>query len=357
MGGSSRDEVLRKSLVGFANETIAELDRESRWSLSYSEMQINTSNGVSAYKLTVPSGSLGASGFEFDRIARVYYLDENNKMKRLHRLNREDLQRLYTEGSPPTSPITQAPIRYAIEYTPFDASGYTTLGGFFTGTSNQDNEQAKQFFPYTLFLYPTPDNSGPNGGSYPLRIGGYYNTPYIVETTGTTTVTPPNEQILTVPSVQYLYRNLVPSNGQNQKATVSVRNAGDLMNSAADRDTLISSWASMDGGSNTVTMDTNAPAVVTNGQVFFHSTNWMIRYWPKLIQFGMLREIAQYYGNDAEFALWDKRFDQQLDKMRNWDADRARGRELMAAGLLGGNATALNRSDMLTGWGDFGGGW
>ena len=104
-------------------------------------------------------------------------------------------------------------------------------------------------------------------------------------------------------------------------------------------------------------MDINAPAVVTSAQTFFHSTNWMIRFWPKLVQFGILREIAQYYGNNADFALWDKRFSDQMIKLREWDSDRGRGRELMAAGQLGGNATVLSRSDMWTGWGDYGGGW
>lgn len=278
-------------------------------------------------------------------------------MRRLYRINREDAQRLYSEGSFGSAQIKQQPVRYSIEYTPADSPSYTTSGGIYTGTGDQDNERSVQFFPYTLYLYPTPDNAGPNSGSYPLRIGGYFNTPYIVETTSTTTITPPNEQVLSVPSVQYLYRNLVPDNGQNQLATLSVRGAGDLTNAAGDRDTLITSWDSMDGGANTVHMDINAPAVVTSAQTFFHSTNWMIRFWPKLVQFGILREIAQYYGNNADFALWDKRFSDQMIKLREWDSDRGRGRELMAAGQLGGNATVLSRSDMWTGWGDYGGGW
>lgn len=357
VGGSTRDDVLRGSLVSYANQTIEEVDKQSRWSLSYSEFVIETSDGVSNYSLTVPTGALGISGMEFDRISRVYYLDENNRIVRLKRLNREDLQRMYTEGSPGSAPIKGKPTHYAIEYTPFGASGYAAgLGGTFTGTGSQSDADKKLFFPYSIFLYPTPDASGPGGPggatNFALRVGGYYNTPLIVETTGTTTG---SSTTLTVPATAYLSRNLVPTNGSLQNATLSVRGAGPTK-IAGTNDTLITSWSAMPLAT-TVTMSVAATNAVSTAQTFFHSTNWMIRFWPKLIQFGMQREIAQYYENDASFNIWDKRFNEQLMKAIDWDADRARGRELMAAGLLGGNSTALSRSDMWTGWGDFGGGW
>jgi hypothetical protein len=339
VGGSSRDDVLRSSLVGFANETIAEVDRESRWSLSYSELTFVTAAGVSTFLLHVPTGTLGVSGYEIDRVKRMYWLDENLKIQRMFRRNREDLQRMFQEGSTGAATSNGKPLYYAIEYGP-------AIQRLLTGTGSQATQNSPVMFPYTVYLYPTPD------AIYNINVGGFFNTPYIVETTGTTTAA---SATLTVPSIEFLKKNLVPTAGTGQSPTVSIRNAGESQ-SASVKDTHIASWTDMPSPT-TVTMALAAPTAVTTAQAFFHSTNWMIRFWPKLIQFGMYREIAEYYQNDQKVISWNQRFQEQIQLLKEWDADRARSGQLQAAGQFNADGATESRNDSWSSLGYYGGSW
>lgn len=341
VGGTSRDDILRSSLVGFANDTIGEIDRERRWSLSYSEFTAGTSAGDQVYPLTVPSLGNSFGGFDYDRIKRVYYLDANGKIQMLERMEREELQRLYADNTTGIANLPRGkPVKYAIEATNADGAGFDTVGSIKVGAGDVNGNIA--WFPYTMFLYPIPDDQGPTPitGSYPIRVGGYFNTPLIVETTATVSS---SSTAVTVPSTDYLKKNQVPTNGSQQGSTMSIRNAGNTKISGTV-DQHISSWSAFPSATG-VTATFAVPTGVTAQQAFFHSTNWIIRYWPKVILFGMLREVASYYGNDQDFLRWQSRYSEQLEKLSAWEFDRGRGLDQFAVAQVGQRAGSLQRND------------
>jgi hypothetical protein len=97
---------------------------------------------------------------------------------------------------------------------------------------------------------------------------------------------------------------------------------------------------------NTATLSVAAPITANNLQAYFNGTNWMIRHWPKLILFGIIREIGNYYGKADMFNTWDAKFKEQLDKLRQYEWDRARGLEMLAAAVSGQKASPLKVQDL-----------
>jgi hypothetical protein len=332
IGGTNYDEVLRSTLTGFANTTIDEIDREQRWSLSYAEPFFTTVAGTEQYALPYPSpaGPLGMTSQLF--ISKVYYVNNTGHPVLLERLDQYIAQQVYGEGNGlgalASSPPDAKPVKYAI------LPSVSTLGGI-----DQGNPQM------TIFLYPTPDSSGPEtGGNFKIRIAGYWKTPPITETLGnvaaSTTLT------FTTPGAgNYLIANGVTTNGSNYNQFIAIRSGGNVTGLAQNpNDTHISSWTAL--VANTATLSTTAPNTATGLQTYFCGTNWIIQHWPKLLLFGMLREVGNYYGKADMFSVWDAKFKEQMDKLRAYEWDRARGLEMNAAAVTGQKANPLRVQDL-----------
>lgn len=322
MGGTDRDDILRAQLSGYANDTIAEIDREQRWTLSYAEPTFTTTQGTQSYAIPLPTTSSSITSPLF--MARLYYEDTAGRITILDRYAKEELQRAY--GDPVGTQNQGAPTRYAIE----PNANLATTAAF--------GSPALQ-----IILYPTPDGSGPEtapAGAYKIHVGGFYQIPPIIEVTGTSVAT---NATLTVPSTVYLTNLGVPADGTSYGLTLSVKGAGALSLNGVNS-SHVTSWSAFPTGA-TITMSVAAVANQTNAQVFFNSTNWVITHWPKLLLFGMLREVANYYGKTDDYTLWEARFHDQMDKLRQYEFARARGTNSLATAQVGQRASIFRRSE------------
>jgi hypothetical protein len=320
-GGASRDETLRSTLVSFANDAIDEIDRRQRWLLSFAEPTVTTASGTQAYTLPFPAPTAGSGLTSNLYMQRAYWEDANGRINRMLRYSKEELQRLY--GDPTGSnPNTGQPKYFAVEPTTSQS------GGALFGSPQMQ-----------LIVYPCPDGSGPVSGNYVIHVSGYWETPSIIETTGT--ISGPPTTTLTVQSGPFLTTaNAIPSDGTGYGLTVSVRGAG-FAQSPTVNDDHTTQWSLISG--NAVTLSLAAQTAVSSAQVFFNSTNWIIRHFPKVLLFGMLREIANYYGNLQDYPVWEARFQEQVEQMSKYDFDRSRGVDQEAVAVPGQLASSLRR--------------
>jgi hypothetical protein len=331
-GGTSYDDVLRASLVGFANTVIDEIDREQRWSLSYAEPYFTTVQGTEQYALPypLPASALGQTSQLF--IKRVYYVDATGRPVALGRVDQYEAQRLYGEslglGASATAPPQGKPTKYAI------IPSTSTAGGI-----DQGNPQM------TIFLYPTPDASGPEtSGNFKIRVQGYWKTPPIWETLAATA----SNTTLTFTvagSGSYLTSNGVATNGSQWNLFLAVRNGGNPTGiTQFPNDTHISTWTAL--AANTATISTAAPTSTASLTVYFNGTNWIIQHWPRLLVYGIMKEIGNYYNKSEMFAVWEAKFQQQLDALRAYEWDRARGVELLMSAVAGQSGSPFRVNDL-----------
>lgn len=332
VGGANQDDVLRSRLASFANITIDELDREQRWSLSYAEPFFTTSAGVETYAIPypVPAGpSLLTSPLT---ITRVYYTNSTGKPVLLERMDQYEIQRVFGEakglGASATIPPTGPPVKWALLPAP------ATAGGIIQGAP-----------VLSIYLYPAPDISGPEtAGNFKIRVAGYWKTPPILETLAGTGAASVTLTFSTTGSGSYLLAAGAPASGADYSLNVSIRGAGNPTGVLSlGIDTHITSWTAIAAG--TATLSAAAIATTLNSQTYFNSTNWIIAHWPKILAYGMLREIGTYYGKDDMFAIWNARYIEQLEKLRAYEFDRARGIEMIAAAVPGQKGASLRRLD------------
>jgi hypothetical protein len=331
IGGTDRDDTLRSLLVPFANNIIDEIDREQRWSLSYAEPTFTTVAGTQNYAIPYPSPA-GPVGLTSPlTLARLYYTDANGRIVRLERTTREEAQRLFGEANNlpagATSPVRGAPTKFSIEPVVATTAGITL-----------SNPQLG------IYLYPTPDDEGPeSGGNYKIRVGGYWKTPPIFETLGNT-ATSTTLTFTTAGSGSYLSAAGLPTSGADYNLFVSVRGAGNQTGvTALGRDTHICSWSAL--AANSVTLSVAAPSTTTSCQTFFCSTNWMILSWPNLLVYGVMKEIMAYFNKPELTVFYQTLFDRQMDKLRGYEFDRQRGNQQHAAVQTGQTASMFRRQD------------
>jgi len=307
VGGNDRDDTLRSNLVIYASDTMQAVNRRHRWSYDYQEISLATVVGTQTYDV---SGLANITHHPLG-IKSAYWMDANNKPTFLDKYDRDELLRVYNlqVAGPPTQ-NRGAPVRFAI--TPI------------IGTSLPSIE-----------LFPCPDNNGPAGGSYVITFEAYMALPRIIETTGTITT---GTTSLTVPSSIY-----VSLDGQ-QDATlgVSVRGAGPLQTAAINSDLFA---IPSEAGANTYSLDQPARATVTAAQTFFNSRNWLILYYPKVLLYGMLREVATYVGDDGAFQKWDQRFEIELESAHAHDVEMSMLQDIHAVAQPGQRTSALRMLD------------
>jgi hypothetical protein len=297
IGGSSHDEPLRLQLVRYAGNCFKEIERIRRWSLAYGTAQQVTVQGTATY--AIPAGIL--------TITDLYYLDSTGTPHVLEDYAARELRQVYGEGSA----STQGP-----------PVGFSILG---------TNVQ----------LFPVPDGSGPSAGNYTLIFEGYQTLQPVIETTGTVN----NSTSLTVPSTPYLTAKGL---GVSGSTGVSIRGAG-YVQSAAVTDNWITNWSAFPNAT-TVTLTAAAPGNVSVAQTFFNSVNWLITDYPKTVEFAMMREVASYLKSDADYKMWEARYQHELDIMAEFHFDRLRTLETLATATMGQRQNQLRRLDYPLGY-------
>lgn len=307
IGGATRDDVLRSRLVPWFNDVLIELDLMQRWSYEFVTNTQLTTSGVATYPL--PTG--------MTTIKYVYYVTSSSQPRYLRKFDTFELGKVY--GSP-TSPSESpgAPVTYSL-----------------------DNR--------TITIFPNPDLSGnDSGGNFLLYFVGYQVTPPIIETTGTTTAASP---ILTVPSTAYVtgQGNVVDG------AAISVRGAGNLGAGGVASD-LVTTASTIATTATTSTLATSAITAVTAAQTFYNSQPWVIQWWPKLAEFGVLREVASYLQDNAGYQTWEARYQHEIELLRAQEVDRTMNLEIFAAAHVGQYDSELRRSDDTLGYDYRGGG-
>jgi hypothetical protein len=292
IGGNTRDEPLRLLLVKYANNAMKEIERIRRWSLAYGTATQVTTQGNATY--AIPAALL--------TITNIYYLTTTGSPVRLDDYSAMQLRDTYGEGSIPPQGSPR---------------GFSVLGT-------------------NIQIFPVPDFAGPTSGNYSLIIEGYQSLIPIVETTGTTVGT----TSLTVPSTAYLLGKGVPSSGTNG---LSIRGAGNLQ-SAAVTDNAIVNWTAFPDATH-VTMLSTPPTNVSTAQTFFNTVNWLIVDYPKVLEFAMMREVAAYLKSDADYKMWEARYQHELDMMAEFHFDRLTTLEQFGVATLGQRQNELRRLD------------
>jgi hypothetical protein len=264
----NQDENLRAAMSDWGNNVSEEIETLQPWNLSYT---------TDATTVTTPAQQTYAIPTAFREIDKVFWVDTSGRARNILPATPNQARQLFGTGPiPPDS----YPRRYAI-----------------TGTQ--------------LTIWPAPDNNGPTSGNYTITIDGYARVSPMVETTGTTAFASATLSGL-AGNPGYLNDNGVPATGVN---LLSVRGAG-YNKSNTQVDNLLTGWSAI--GASTVTMTSNAQQAVTNAQVFFNSTNWIIQRFPKVVLFGVCREVATYLKDD--YQGWEQRYQHELELMQGWDA-------------------------------------
>lgn len=286
----NQDETLRSLLVPFANDLFQEIERDGREPRLIATTPFVTTPGVSVYAL--PS--------TFLLVDCLYWEDANSYPTYLDKDDKRELMPLYGDQA-----ATQqgAPRKFSLD-----------------GANIQ--------------IYPTPDSAGPTSGNYTINIEGYVLITPITETTATTNGT----TSVTIPSANFLTKAGVATSG----SFVSIRGAG-YPQSATVNDFWQTGWSSLTGTTATVLA---APATnVTTAQCFFNSKNFLIGNWPKLVLFGVLREVAAYLANDGDMNRWNSRYEEELTKFREFQTSYQRSHESTAAAIPAQNDRTSRRRD------------
>lgn len=312
---AATDVKLKQILTGFANDLIAEIDREQRWSLSFNEPSFPTVAGAATYSFPFPASSSNPL-IPHTAFDRAYWIDTpTGRVHPLQRLDKAELQRVFGEGA---NAIPGKPRYFSVD----------AQQGYSVGAPR-----------LTMTLYPTPDGNGPDSGNYTIHVASYFATPPIIEVQGTTSAA---STTLTVPSgtPTFLTDNGEPTSSASMGLTVSIRGAG-RPGVGGSVDTHVTTWTAFPNATQ-ITLGVAAPATATNVQVFFNSTNWMIAHWPKLLIFGMAREVASYYGSMEKYTVWETRYQDQLNRLRAYEFDVARGTDSHAVAYAGGLQSSLS---------------
>ena len=283
------DEELRSNLVNYANSTYREVERANRWRLAFKATTFVTTPGTSSYFL------VNGRWLHFHRI---YWRESTGAIVPLELVEQREARLLYGDG-------------------PNAARGKPRMYSILENSNIQ--------------LYPTPDNGGPDSGNYTLQIEYYSELPQLIETTGTTAAS----TTLTVPSTVYL--TAAGADAANATADkVVVRSAGGLTGIAApyQNDDFLIDWTAFPTPT-TVTLGAQPTVVVTSQQTFFYATNWLIDVWPKVLIFGMLREIATYLKDTTGYTTWEGRYQKELEDLMEWDQQSRHDQEVFASGVAG----------------------
>lgn len=292
--GGGQDARLQANLSRFCNSLFKEMERKRRWSLAYGTGTFTTVAGTAVYN--IPSS--------ITAISHLYYLLPTGAVVELENYDAGELRRIYGEGS---APPRGAPKGVAIEGT-------------------------------TIQLFPVPDDNA--GANYVFIVEGYQTLKLLVETTGTAVAA---NATLTVPSTSFLTSRGVATLGDY----LSVRGAGNL-GAGSVADTFFTNWTALPSGT-TVTMGAVAPTAVTSGQAFFNSWNWLIDGFDLVVLFGVLREVAAY--EKENYAVWERRYQDALMEMQQYDADRKKFLDSMMTAVTGQRMAQLAQLDSRTYWG------
>lgn len=301
-GGTNYDESLRLMLVPWANGLIYELGQMQRWAYDYITFTLTTVQGQAKYSFS----SLTPSGVDITAIKRLFYIDSAGYPREIERRERFEATRLLGDTS-----LTRA------NAVPQGAPREFSIN---------DGQEIE--------IFPPPDAAGFDaGGNYAIQVQAYHTLPRIVETQATTIA---SNATITVPSTTYL----TTIAGVTLNTLGSIRSAGYLKLSTINDHLLIGITQFTDATH--MLISPSPQASLTNAQTFFNSQPWIITYFPKLVEFGVCREVTTYLKDQQSYQLYEQRYQNELNLLRAYEFDRMRGVD-MGAAVTAGQATAVDR--------------
>jgi hypothetical protein len=314
LGGATGDENLRLQLVDWANDGMNEIQKIRRWTLAFGTATTVTTPGTSTY--AIPNG--------IAPLDNLYYVDASGYPQVIENYTRIQASLRIGEGASVPNGIPR--------YFAYVASGGLVVNQSINATMS-------------IQLFPAPDNAGPSSGNYTLVFEGYQllTAIPIVETTGSITS---GASTLTVPSTSYLVGKGVPSNN----GFVSVRGAGFAQSATINDDFVTNVGAAIVVPGTSVTLSTLAGATVTTAQTFFNTVNWLIREYPKVLEFAVMREVATRLGSKDDYQKWEARYQHELELLEDAEIDRAKLQETWLTWTPGQRVPQLRRLDTLLGW-------
>jgi hypothetical protein len=303
----NQDEQLRIQLAVFANEVFREVERMRRWRLGWKTAQITTGQGTALYDLPT----------DCQAVKRIWWKKASGGIQILRLADESEIRLVKGEG---TVPPQGSPQLWA-----WAPANWITNSGQLLGTGARGRFQ----------IWPAPDGQGPDSGQYTLQIDYYAELGPIVECVCSTTA---GGSSLTLPSNvgNYLQSmGLSSPNPANAGSEVTVRGAGSPTGvTAIGNDDFTGAWGTISASSVTLPLALT-PTLVTSAQTFFNSTSWLIRSFPKVVLFAMLREVASYLYADQKYQIWEQRYQKELELLQAWDDDAEHGVEVLA-GAVGG---------------------
>jgi hypothetical protein len=299
----NQDDQLRIQITPFANELLRELERARRWRLSWRTAQQVTSSPTNIY--TFP--------LDVSTIKRIWWRRSSGSIQVLRRSDEAEIRLI--KGEPPSGGGTPPPLgepRFWAQMPPLVQSGTLT--------------PSMQFA-----IWPAPDNAGPDSGNYTLQIDYYSELLPIVETVASTTAA---LGILTLVAAQAAYVNASGAISLVGGGLLTVRGAGNATGiTVIGNDDFTTGWTGAIGTS--TALSTPAPNTAAGVPTYFNSVNWLIRSFPKVIVFGMLREVASYLSALQDYQRWEARYQKELEQLIEWDDDTESGVEVMGVATQG----------------------
>jgi len=302
---TNQDENLRIQLVPFANEVLRELERSRRWRLNWKTAQQVTSQGSAVYQMPV----------DYSTVKRIWYTTATGGIKTL-RLADENEIRLVKGDSSSSIPPQGAPLLWA-QQPPVPGGA----GGLVAAPIQQFN------------IWPAPDFNGPTSGNYTLNIDYYSEFPQIIEVTASWAGGMPNNQFQSAGA--YLLAQGLPASPTDEFHFFTIRSAGNPIGVTALGNDDYTNYYSSISGSNVNAGSTLIGSGFTNAQCFFNSANWIIRSFPKVMLFGMLREVVSYLYADQKYQIWEQRYQKELEMLDEWENDAQHGVEILAGAVAG----------------------
>jgi hypothetical protein len=304
----NQDDQLRLQITPFADELFREVERMRRWRLSWTTGNVVTNPGFNSYNLPVDCST----------IKRIWWRRSSGSIQILRRADEAEIR--LVKGEPPSNP---GPNNLP---PPF---GEPRFWAEMPPLTEQFNAGSQREFN----IWPAPDSNGPTSGNYTLFIDYYAELPQIVETTSTQAGASGSLTLPTNAGSYAIAQGVNPASGSGQQLTV--RGAGNPTGiTLVGSDDFTAGWlaitasaVTLSGGATTITNVTNAPT-------YFNSVNWLIRSFPKVVVFGMLREVASYFSSQ-DYQKWEARYQKELEQLVEWDDDTESGVEVMGVATQG----------------------
>ena len=312
----SQDEILRRNLVGYANDVLRELEEANRWGRNFFVNSWVTTPGTALYPLPGPLVSAAGNADVMTHVHRLYYRMSSGRVVQLELYDQQEPRWMVGDVPTPANPtdvgVTGKPRWYSI-----------------MGTGNLGVSQP------SILIFPAPDSSGPDGGNYTLILEYYSAFQQFAESAVIPNNAGVTQTFFGANTGNYLTSIGIPASSSLTGQFCSIRAAGYTnlsgVSTTANED-IIAPWQNLVAASVDV-----VATVVVGGYcpIMFNSRNWIIDLRPNLLLYGILRNVAAYLKDDQGYSIWEQRFQKELEDAMEWDQQSRHDGEVLA-GAVGG---------------------